>query len=461
MANAIPDSWSSHFSWPHRYLGLISNALSLIQKKVEPCAQKVLLTTSFSGVGTAEFSAEAALNACSSFSNSDKAHLVPYCCCDFNKHCRAVLRNQECQHVFQSTCDSFPPAVINSLRSVVHEARKKYVAICLQSPQFKNDEALNQLGSEVSEKCARILKGVKPKQKCWCERHSSFCNRFPSRTELLDAIWIETSGSPCIPWTPAAYGSGLKWLHEDVSVSFWAWLYSILNGENIPDALLHENVPGFDLEGMCKHHMPDSYVMQTFVLSPADVGFPAARPRRYTLFLRKDHVPLLGFSLSNWQDIFGSQLQIDATVLLNADEVSLEDLKKTYSSRRHLPSKPAGKDASWSWESLLSPSQYRIVRNMREKVSEHDLASRPSHWFCNVSQSMDFQPRFKPVLTAPTLMTSSRLWIDSSEKHRMRRLIHPLELFAMQGLPVFMSSNLGKSTFEESLRLASLPETSL
>lgn len=268
-------------------------------KRLQENIPNVVVATSFSGVGTAEFAAEAAFD--STAFGSDSVFL-PYASCDFSRPCRSVLCNQECQHVFQSTCDSFPDAIVNKVRSVIKKAKQEFDELQLDSRASK-ENSLKELGERVLKECDKILRHEKPLCKCWCDRHASFCDRFPLSV-ISHCLWIEIAGSPCIPWTPAAYGSGLKWLHEDVTTAFLCWIYSLMNQERTPDAILHENVPGFDVESMSSFHIDDRYHIQTFVMSPDEVGFPAARPRRYTFLLRKDHAPLLDFGVETWKRFF-------------------------------------------------------------------------------------------------------------------------------------------------------------
>ena len=63
---------------------------------------------------------------------------------------------------------------------------------------------------------------------------------------------------------------------------------------------------------------------------------------------------------------------------------------------------------------------------------------RPKIWFNNTSQSLEYQPRLSLELRSPTLMTSTKLFVDYLDSQKDGRPVHMLELLAMQALPLFL-----------------------
>ena len=248
-----------------------------------------------------------------------------------------------------------------------------------------------------------------------------------------------------------AYGTSLRWLHE-VSVTFYIWLYSLLtSGVHV---LLHECVPGFD-PAIIEAVLSPVYFVQSLVWSSLDEGLPIRRERRYTICIRKD----LGLSIPQWTESFWCRVAFcnrvsTAHIFLQASDDDIEALRTHWCSKRGLPVSRIRSDGSpgkWAWEVLLTSAERKVVLQMRTSANAWIAEQQPQNhehregerhggvdfkWLVNLSQSLSFQPRLG-LEVFPALLRSSKFFLESVDG-KQSRPIHPLEAFAMQGIPVFL-----------------------
>ena len=271
-----PSCWKDFFSWPQRTVDRLSCLTSL------NCHPQLVFTSTFSGLGTADVACTMAHRAvCGTFRNSCVIH---YAACDADQHCQTLLKNMECVHVFRDVKECFDKTVMSILEKHVED---NYLAIQQVEDKFERKAEIKKRGKEVCSFACDLLSHHAPQPSAYCVKCQKDCPRFPLSPVLHgNAIWCEgPSGSPCYPWTPAAYGNQLQWLHPAVTPVFFAWIFSLLNSEPSPDVILHENVPGFDFE-MMQDIVGHKYRLQSVVISPDACGLPVSRPRRLTVSRR-------------------------------------------------------------------------------------------------------------------------------------------------------------------------------
>ena len=252
-----------------------------------------------------------------------------------------------------------------------------------------------------------------------------------------DCIWIEVAGSPCIPWTPTSYGNSEEWLHVEVTLAYMCWFYGFLNQLfRRPDAILHECVKGFDQETMFEM-AEEKYMAESLIVSPENVGLPVSRERRFGLFTLKDHGKIADFSAEMWEALFFCQPCMDATMFLQEDA----DTLKSYRHGLALKRKVSTEGKLVSSEDVMTKSERGVLHEMRSQILQIPPSQRPKAWFANLSQSISYQPTVRNRLHCPTLMTSSRFFIDFLGRSECSRHIHPHEMLAMQLLPIFGDSD--------------------
>ena len=252
----------------------------------------MVFTSTFSGLGTADMAATMAHREMTSFFRPSS--VTHYSACDSEVSCQSILCKMDCCHVFRDVKECFDSTVMQLLTEYVHERHEEVQQI---TDKVSRKARILSAGKEVCRFAADLLSSHPPQETAYCVKCNKMCKRFPCK-KMLDSysIWVEGgSGSPCYPWTPAAYGSQLRWLHPEVSPVYFAWLFSLLNAEPSPDAILHENVSGFDWESM-KELVGSKYTLETIVVSPEDCGLLVARPRRFTAsWTRQENLPTMNY----------------------------------------------------------------------------------------------------------------------------------------------------------------------
>ena len=166
-----------------------------------------------------------------------------YSACDSEVSCQSILCKMDCCHVFRDVKECFDSTVMQLLTEYVQERHKEVQQI---KDKVSRKARILTAGKEVCRFAADLLSSHPPQETAYCAKCNKMCKRFPCKKTLDSySIWVEGgSGSPCYPWTPAAYGSQLRWLHPEVSPVYLAWLFSLLNAEPSLDAILHD-------EGAC------------------------------------------------------------------------------------------------------------------------------------------------------------------------------------------------------------------
>ena len=151
--------------------------------------------------------------------------------------------------------------------------------------------------------------------------------------------------------------------------------------------------------------------------------------------LLKQHQKMMPFDRDLWSAACFASVQCDASVFLNADEEVLRKEKERLSVKKFLPAQDAHR---WSWNTLLTGRENRLVQDRRNQVRQMSSHLRPKIWFNNTSQNLECQPRLSLELRSPTLMTSTKLFVDYLDSPYDARPVHALELLAMQALPLFL-----------------------
>ena len=151
--------------------------------------------------------------------------------------------------------------------------------------------------------------------------------------------------------------------------------------------------------------------------------------------LLKHHQKMMPFDRDLWSAACFASVQCDASVFLNADEEVLRKEKERLSVKKFLPAQDAHR---WSWNTLLTGRENRLVHDRRNQVRQMSSHLRPRTWFNNTSQNLEYQPRLSLELRSPTLMTSTKLFVDYLDSPYDARPVHALELLAMQALPLFL-----------------------
>ncbi|CAJ1454758.1 unnamed protein product [Effrenium voratum] len=312
--------------WPKEFLQRITSG----EHRREVAAnlqsrQKLLVTTSFAGIGTAEI---AAAMICRELQTSghwpaDRTCLEVYCSCEIDKACVSVLQAMEgfpckSQHLFGDVSNVAAPELVTSLAKDLQSLRRQ-VQAKQQSTTYKSYKAeLAKACRNWCRKAASILDSAELSDAMYCRGCQKQCRRFPGTRERANAVWLEIAGSPCVPFCKGAYGTGLSWLHP-VSVPVFIWLHSLKRAQ--PDMILHENVPDFTplVFDLVLNAEEQCYSVESVVWSPSAHGLPISRDRRYTLCRRlASFTRKLDFNYDALQQYFFASQVADAHIFFQA-----------------------------------------------------------------------------------------------------------------------------------------------
>ena len=136
------------------------------------------------------------------------------------------------------------------------------------------------------------LKPVSP-----CECCGQDCPVHPGCDARRGNVYMIVAGSPCTNWS--SLGKRRGWLGVG-TVEFMCFMFDILSAK--PEILVHENVPGFDVQGMI-YFLEEHYVCETLTFSPLSLGWPVSRERSYTICLLREAPAFQApFNMSFMQD---------------------------------------------------------------------------------------------------------------------------------------------------------------
>lgn len=251
----------------------------------------IVMTTTFSGVGSAEIAAGMLCKAL-----RDEGLVEPgfdlhvHSVCDKDPMCRQVLMRHDPttapNHVFADVSDFLPDKVKLRMEALLFAAQAD-----IENKRFPNarahSDAIHARGEKLVRDCLNILENVPIQDQGSCYECKRNCPRFPNASARATCLWLEVAGSPCIPFVKGgAYGNGLAWVHE-TTIYFLSWARAMREGR--PHMILHECVPGFTPETLrkCLNQREDLYQVTTIVFGPEEMGYGVRRQRRYSLCLLK------------------------------------------------------------------------------------------------------------------------------------------------------------------------------
>ena len=198
-----PRVYSDLFDWPKhffdRIVGLDGDFSSHDVRKTLR-RRKVVLTTSFSGMGTAEI----ALNLISGFlvqqgiCKRDQFQL--YCAVDSDTKCQRILchgdNNSGAKHVFADVCSVVSADVVSQLKARLKELRQE---------AERHPDRREEYETKFHQFAKKLLSGATFDKQAYCLKCKQFCSRFWNAGMIVDGnpsdyLWIECGGSPCVPF---------------------------------------------------------------------------------------------------------------------------------------------------------------------------------------------------------------------------------------------------------------------
>ena len=304
----------------------------------------IVVTTSYSGLGTAEIAG-------SQIAAAFKKRVVNFSAADHAKGPLQVLLHGHAEdtkplHVFGNILFRLPKSVRSEVMQLQKQKMKEYSDV--EKSHGKAHKrckfAKRRLGVELRDGICRLLQNCEFEQEAYCHRHRQKCPINPRlMPEYENAIWVEVAGSECKPWTQMG-GQG-DWLHATTATCL-TWVY--WNKFFAPDVLLHECTPRFQASQLLRMLQPSSkrtripdpctvfgrttircekrvWQSESFLLCPTHFGWPSRRLRKYTFLWQPGVVQSLPFDLL---DFFQRPLKDNADIFVVADSDQLHDRAK-------------------------------------------------------------------------------------------------------------------------------------
>ena len=248
----------------------------------KPWVQKeftISLTSSYSGLGMAEIAANFVSHAF--LKHGVKVHVNSYAQTEKDDACKKLLG---ANHIFSDLLERVSPGLLKRLTAMQDRRRAKQqqngTEMLAASNKFLQAavKMMNSAKQDEFLSCAKCINIACRTDAEAAEDQNHTCSWRPPRKP--GQLWVETGGNTRTPFSKR--GKGLMWL-DPQSLPCLVWAFSLKRGPSGgPDALVDENVPGFDAEAFFRMVWPGAHICsETF--SPCDLGIPAHRPRKYSL----------------------------------------------------------------------------------------------------------------------------------------------------------------------------------
>lgn len=376
------------FAWPQhitkRHASLVGR--EKVEKRLgELLSHGVLLTTHYSGMGTAEDAASFALALAQKATGGLEPHpgaVVGYSSCDSNRACRSVLTSiGASKHVFGNLCDRLSVAVRDELVQTLEEHRamlhrevdgNQDVDVTVDAGADaeaalarRRKDHCKLVGRQWSLRALDILKKetFSSQTMAWCYKCRRRCPCFPHFQEVGQRLLIEIAGTTCVAWSSMS-ASASGWLHNS-SIDFFAWARMVQCIE--PHMVIHECVEKFD-PAILSFILGDKYTIESVCHSPLSMGFPSMRQRRYTVCIlngcrqaRSDGLQLKmdrGYSLASFSEVAFRPTPVDGRVYLKASKSQQVRVFDEYAAIKHLPGDWC-RVQGWCWLDVLCPGAQR------------------------------------------------------------------------------------------------------
>ena len=276
--------------WPEHICEQLCQSIGLDRVKSAMADHQkagIHVTSHCSGLGTGEVATEYAVQGIMKSLGLDvgpDVHL--HSSCDISEACRKVLLNHgHSKHIFGDNVSRLPTDIQEVLKKKLQNYQAKLQNKLKVVPEKAKSEArielIDSLGDKWLADAKKILGSVKfhRNMRATCFKCHRACMCFPSSASVAGGLLLEVAGTTCVAFSAMSQQS-MKWL-DPSSIPFLTWCYTMKS--ILPDVVVHECVPRFDVSIFEKLLGPSGYTVSSIVFDPTDIGHPAHRSRRYTV----------------------------------------------------------------------------------------------------------------------------------------------------------------------------------
>ena len=429
-----PQSFEDIMSWADKFLCSASALLSMqgvdipsLREKIS--SKKVLVTTSYSGIGVPEI-AFTFLKRAFQQHGGDLRYAF-HASTDFDQLCQRVLSAHHQQsasdHLFGDLLEKIPQERLAALKEMQTRYLARFNAGVKKNSLNRADRKalLLKLGRSFVAEGLKYLSENRAFEKdcsCYCSKHLQKCRVWPDK--VAGELRLEAASVTCTPWSSS--GKQMGWLDVQ-SIASIVWMHSMLIAE--PCILVHECTRYFDVE-VLERVFQHQYLFATNVFGPEDMGIPCSRERRYTVLIRKD----LGGDLSLFagrcfHQLISARVTANANIFLRASDSEVTAFLNTFAEQRGLV--PESSAAGLRASIILSPWLRSQLEKYKQLIENSDRFAGKARVFVDLSQDPAQRPRVNEMI--PCLLRNS--FIYSME---LKRPLHPLGMMAVQCLPIML-----------------------
>ena len=417
-----PRTYPELFQWHHDVIKRLLTKFPRRESQQRGARIRVQMTSSYSGIGVAEIAASFVQDAFKR--HNMMVDLVCHSQTEKDEHCQGLLG---ATHVFDDILARASEKLVKKLRKIQDKYVKRAEAV--QKKTSGKGKTIDH-GHQFLQEACRLLEDSRDDFSS--SGHCNVCHadcQWAVTKQGAD-FWMECAGNTCTPFS--SRGKKLGFLDPENIVAL-VWAYSLKhNGHGLPDIIINENVPGFDAKKFFRLIFPMCAVGSA-VFSPADLGIPTHRPRRYTMVCPDRASRLFGvieFSEALLGEVCFRQIHLRGSIYLQAPQEDIKVAMDELAESRGLSARPAGKSYRCKYVMMtgdrLRMEQYR-ERRMQDNAADMDVN-------IDCSQTTTFGGYMQLM---PTLLKNSSIYNLEAD-----RLYLLTEVMAAQGFPRFLASDL-------------------
>lgn len=405
-----PSTLEQIMAWPHRLAeDLRASHQALFSRAQDKLSRGVVLTSSYSGMGTVEL-AGAMLKAAFS---PDRGSVIVYSVCDASPQARKVLLSHRgptrARHVFSDIMHYVPKHDRRTLERITNKHCSEWLALKTKRPPLSPHELRHHsscIGESLRCELLEVLESTQFPEKAYCDVHCDYCSLDPMQDPALRGHYhFDIGGNTCTPWSSMGEREGWISLHT-MHVLVWACHARYRGAHGVlsectpyfPAQVLHAQVFANRSPKVPRcpraHHFP--YVFHSEIMSPVDMGIPTSRPRRWSFWWQATDRSLMVDSGKTLEALyFVDSLACNGSVFLVAPQKMISE----DTARRGQAMTKLTKD---QWEALdishpeaaMPPVLHLRVSEYRELAAEKCLV-KDNQWkvgfcLCDLSQRPDF-----------------------------------------------------------------------
>lgn len=414
LAEAVkngPSSIQELFGWPHAAveqlfrLGDAAGDADAVRLK----GLRLVMTSDFSGMGTAELAVGMVLDAVKKHvatGETDGPLFLPYAAADISDVCRSFITSHSHPplHIFGDLFGRLSKSALDGLAQ-----KEELVNEVLQETCEKEKENLQMYGEQLLQAHMDTLsRPGSLLSKAKCDVHGKACPLPHSGLPMelhkqcqsegcTMALSLNASGTECYDYSSMGEQKGLL---GRTAKTFAVWVEE--RKRSAEDLLLHECTVRFR-PAVLRQHLGHIYIFFSLIISPHHLGWPVHRPRRYTIGVKKG-------TLLFDHERFGSELNqllrkpsVDCGILYCKTDTEETDIKMAMSKRY----KKASQNSHFF--SLLPAAKQKRVKFYRELPKVKQWLDEGKEVAVDLEQRPGSFPMANYLL--PTLLRGSSMYL--------------------------------------------------